>query len=135
MQPKCPFQAVPSCAPCVRLTEIPMSSAVHLVGLRSRTRSIHCPEISASALRLSVVVSTSILKRPTSVVDAALPFYSPSANQLPHHWIILAQQHIAVRSDLEIMKIQLLPSIKTKPLIARFACTLLVIYNPNLQRT
>jgi hypothetical protein len=40
------------------------------------------------------------------------------------------QQQTTVGTDLRAMELQPHPAIKTKPDIARFACTLQVIHNP-----
>ena len=40
------------------------------------------------------------------------------------------QQQTAIRTDLRAMKFQPHPTVKTKPNITRFACTLRVIHNP-----
>jgi hypothetical protein len=45
----------------------------------------------------------------------------------------LEQQKTAVRTDLGTMEFQPHPTVKTKPDITRFACTLRVIHDPTPQ--
>jgi hypothetical protein len=54
-----------------RLTELSMSSVIHLSGFAAWWRSIQRPGMSGSATRFSGVVSTSVSNRPIWLAEAA----------------------------------------------------------------